>query len=174
MITVKPVYSNVLTRWPCDVCGGWTEKDQILFEAALPEPDDEGGLVAVFRVCEQCLQANDIDSLLEQNAQRYEAIAAQTRSFKGQVILPSKEEVAQANYLLELIDALYHQSHQDPVEHTKELWKNMLSQQMPPSERKILQDLIDMPKDQLLALGFINSAPPHQSVHRSASPSQSP
>ena len=65
-------------------CGGHTEKVPVLAEGK-----DEHGTV---RVCEQCLQAGDIDARLEKTAAHLDAQAALTRKLIGRLQVPSYAE----------------------------------------------------------------------------------
>lgn len=92
MIEVKLTTTNVLTRWPCHVCGGCTEKVTVLAEVA-------DGPLQGFRVCEQCLQAGNIDERLQQHADAAEARipkirehAAKLRALVGRIKVPTWEE----------------------------------------------------------------------------------
>ncbi len=80
-IEIKLVTTNVLTRWPCDVCGGHTEKVEVLAES-------HDGL----RVCERCLKAGNIDERLEKFAAGLERCAANTRALIGRLRVPSFAE----------------------------------------------------------------------------------
>src|SRR5262245_48950523 len=77
-IEIRLVESSFLTRWPCSVCGGTTEKVEVLAEGP-------GGL----RVCEGCLKCGDIDKELEQYAQRLAQEAAATRALIGRLKVPT-------------------------------------------------------------------------------------
>jgi hypothetical protein len=85
MIEVKLVETNVLTRWPCHVCGGCTEKVSILAET------DNG-----FRICERCLSDGDLDAKLRARADRIEREApievAELRGLIGRVKAPTYAE----------------------------------------------------------------------------------
>ena len=70
-ITINLVETNCFTRWPCTVCGGCTEKVAILAEGTQPLSDD--GEHRKIRVCETCLEEDDVDSTLEQHAASLEA-----------------------------------------------------------------------------------------------------
>ena len=78
--------TTFFTRYPCTVCGGCTDKVNILTES---EPETDGALV---RVCETCLQAGEIDERLEAHAQALEVRAAYVRELKGRLKVPSYEE----------------------------------------------------------------------------------
>ena len=84
-IKVELVETNFLTRWPCTVCGGCTEKVPILAESKTGE-----------RVCESCLRAGNIDERLEQYAlvldTAVDTAAAATRSLIGRLSVPTYEE----------------------------------------------------------------------------------
>jgi hypothetical protein len=81
-IEVKLVRTNVFTRWPCTVCGGVTEKDEVLCES-----DN----MAV-RVCPQCLKRGDIDGHLESTAAAFERDATYLRSLIGKLKVPTYAE----------------------------------------------------------------------------------
>jgi hypothetical protein len=55
-IEIKLVRTNVFIRWPCSVCGGVTEKDEVLAEGP-------GGL----RVCDLCLKDGDMLARFEEH-----------------------------------------------------------------------------------------------------------
>ena len=84
-IKVELVETNFLTRWPCTVCGGCTEKVPILAESKTGE-----------RVCESCLRAGNIDERLEQYAlvldTALDTAAAATRSLIGRLSVPTFAE----------------------------------------------------------------------------------
>jgi hypothetical protein len=85
-IEIKLTITRMLTRWPCHVCGGCTEKVSVLAES-------ECGL----RVCEQCLEAGDIDARLEAYAASLERCAAETRALIGRLRVPSFAEYGRFN-----------------------------------------------------------------------------
>ena len=64
-IIIKFERTNIFTRWPCHVCGGYTDKDAVLCESNGANDDS-------IRVCPECLRAGNIDERLEQRAQMYE------------------------------------------------------------------------------------------------------
>ena len=70
--------TNFLTRRPCSVCLGCTEKVEVLAEGP-------GGL----RVCERCLQRGDIDAHLEQRALALEEQAKKARALIGRLRVPT-------------------------------------------------------------------------------------
>jgi hypothetical protein len=82
-IKIEFIETNVITRWPCSICTGRTEKDAILCEGVDPT---DGGTV---RVCPQCLKAGDIDKRLENTAQFYERAAAAARDMIRRVKAPT-------------------------------------------------------------------------------------
>jgi hypothetical protein len=75
---VKLVRTNVLIRWPCDVCGGCTEKVEILAES------DDG-----FRICEACLKEGDFDAKLRERAAFLERRAVHLRGLVGKIKAPA-------------------------------------------------------------------------------------
>jgi hypothetical protein len=52
-IELKFEQTNFLTRWPCTICGGHTEKDSILVEAKTSE--------GTIRACWLCLRGDNAD-----------------------------------------------------------------------------------------------------------------
>jgi hypothetical protein len=78
-INVELTITNTLTRWPCSVCSGCTEKVQVLAEA---------GTTGI-RVCETCLEAGNIDERLERHAKSLEEGAAKTRALIGRLRVPT-------------------------------------------------------------------------------------
>ena len=82
----KFVRASFVTRWPCAVCGGRTEKVFVLTEYASP-PHGE----AAFRICEQCLKG-DIDERLKKQADTLEGMAQLLRSLVGRLKVPTYEE----------------------------------------------------------------------------------
>jgi hypothetical protein len=87
MITMKLVNSNFLTRWPCDVCGGCTEKVPILCEGVTEDHE-------TIRVCERCLEEgqDQIDNFLRSHICKIQAHAQFLRGLIGQLKVPSFEE----------------------------------------------------------------------------------
>jgi hypothetical protein len=80
-VKVNLVWSGFYTRYPCNVCGGCTEKVAVLAEG--PE-----GL----RVCESCLKAGDIDARLEKHIARKEAYVQALRTLIGRLQVPTYQE----------------------------------------------------------------------------------
>ena len=93
-IMVELVETNFLTRWPCTVCGGCTEKVPILAEGRqdLSSGDFHVGEYRTIRVCEHCLHAGEIDARLELNARQLEAQAQLLREIIGRLQVPTFEE----------------------------------------------------------------------------------
>jgi hypothetical protein len=94
-IEFKFVPTNVITRWPCDICGGWTDKDEILIEADAPDG-------STLRVCPLCLKG-DVEETLKERAEQIEAdaphaaarmiaYAQELRSLIGQIKVPTFAE----------------------------------------------------------------------------------
>ena len=81
-IKVELVDSNYLTRWPCTVCGGCTEKVEVLAEA------ESGGI----RVCETCLEVGNIDEPLEWHAAQLLKRAEWLQSLVGRLEVPTFAE----------------------------------------------------------------------------------
>jgi hypothetical protein len=84
-IQISLVQTNVLTRWPCDVCGGCTDKVSVLAEGI----DERGNTV---RVCETCLKDGDIDRRLKEHADRLAWAVANCRSLIGRLKVPTYAE----------------------------------------------------------------------------------
>jgi hypothetical protein len=80
-IEIRLVRTSFFTRWPCSVCLGYTEKEEVLAEGP-------GGL----RVCETCLKRGDIDGHLEQSAVALEQEARNTRALIGRLKVPTFAE----------------------------------------------------------------------------------
>ena len=79
------VETNYYRRWPCHICGGTTEKDEILIEVL--EGEWKG-----LRVCPFCLQSKDIDGRLQKNIDRMRAEAEELRSLLGCIDAPTYED----------------------------------------------------------------------------------
>jgi hypothetical protein len=79
-IEIKLVTTNVMTRWPCTVCGWHTEKVPILAESEDPS--------CCIRVCEQCLEEGQIDARLTERAQQIPEL----RSLVGRLRVPTYEQ----------------------------------------------------------------------------------
>jgi len=87
------VQTNVYRRRPCTLCGGATDKVDILTEARWPCGNIlTEALGGVLRVCESCLKAGNIDERLELRAQKLEAQAVGMRYLIGQLKMPSFED----------------------------------------------------------------------------------
>jgi hypothetical protein len=77
------VRTGFFTRWPCHVCGGHTEKVEVLTEVKCVDGD------VALRVCETCLEAGDIDKRLEDHAARLVSEAARLRNLIGRLKVPT-------------------------------------------------------------------------------------
>ena len=91
-IKISLTRTNFLTRWHCHVCGGRTEKDEVLAEGRQDLPNNEYRIV---RVCDQCLRGADglsIDKRLESYARWLEAEADFTRALIGRLEVPTFAE----------------------------------------------------------------------------------
>ena len=97
-IELKCEETNVLTRWPCTICGGYTEKHGVLVEGKAP---DGSGTI---RCCEFCLRVGEIDARLRKHAERLEAEAAFVRSLMGRLNIPSYDQWVDANEQSEIRD----------------------------------------------------------------------
>jgi hypothetical protein len=82
-IEINFVSTNVITRWPCHVFGGHTEKVGTLCE----EIDARDG--AEVRVCERCLEAGSLGQRLEETARMFEDLANRTRGMIGRLKTPT-------------------------------------------------------------------------------------
>ncbi len=93
-IKVELVETNFLTRWPCTVCGGCTEKVPILAEGRqdLSSGDIHVGEHRIVRVCENCLRLGAIDDRLELHARQMEAEAQLLREMIGRLQVPTFAE----------------------------------------------------------------------------------
>ncbi|MCH8167162.1 MAG: hypothetical protein IIC03_04445 [Proteobacteria bacterium] len=97
IIEISLTPANFLTRWPCHVCGGRTEKDPVLAEGEQNLPSDglPGRKYRTVRVCDQCLKGADglsIDQRLETYARQLEYEAELTRAMIGKLQVPSHAE----------------------------------------------------------------------------------
>ena len=96
-ISVDLVETNFFTRWPCTVCGGYTEKVAILAEGTQRLSDD--GECRTVRVCETCLEGGDglgIDDRLDLHARALKGEAALIRSLIGRLKVPTFAEWCKA------------------------------------------------------------------------------
>jgi hypothetical protein len=88
-ILVELTETNVLTRWPCHVCGGRTAKVDVLAEVL-------SGPYKGLRVCERCLKAGDIDTRLARQADELEEWVKERvkklRALIGRLQVPSYAE----------------------------------------------------------------------------------
>ena len=93
-IEIALVEASFLTRWPCTVCGGCTDKVPILAEGRqdLSSGDFHVGEYRTIRVCENCLQAGEIDARLELHARQLEAQAQLLREIIGRLQVPTFAE----------------------------------------------------------------------------------
>lgn len=102
-IIVSLVASNFLTRWPCHLCGGHTEKETVLAEV-------KDGPYAGFRVCETCLKTRDFDKKLIEHAEKLEQQSVGLRELVGRLEVPTYAEWHQrsfeheVSYMQEAID----------------------------------------------------------------------
>src|SRR5262245_18447763 len=87
-IQMKLVRSRFLTRWPCHICNGETEKDSILCEAKTPN--------GTLRCRPRCLSAGNIDERLTQSAMQLEQQAQLIRDLIGRVRVPTFKQWATA------------------------------------------------------------------------------
>jgi len=78
------VRTNYLTRWTCDLCGGCTEKVNVLTEVI--EGDEKG-----LRVCERCLEAGQskVNDIMRLQVMELKAEAERISKLIGRVVLPS-------------------------------------------------------------------------------------
>jgi hypothetical protein len=82
VIEIECVRAKSWQRYPCTICGGWTEKVSVHAESdalppkegsVLPESSDGRDEYEVIRVCEFCLKSGDIDERLAEQAADIEA-----------------------------------------------------------------------------------------------------
>jgi hypothetical protein len=92
-INVELVETNVLTRWPCTVCGGCTEKVPILAEGNDFTGRDHTGRIVrrEVRVCERCLEMGNIDERLREHVASITHWLEFVRSLVGRLHVPSYE-----------------------------------------------------------------------------------
>ena len=84
MITVEMTMSpGCFFRFPCDVCGGSTEKHSVLAQSS-----GTPRIVA----CETCLERGDIDATLVRHADALERRAAEVRGWEGRLKVPTFAE----------------------------------------------------------------------------------
>ncbi len=86
MIEMRFTTATGYIRRPCHVCGGTTEKVNVLVEAEMDGP--YSGL----RCCEYCLKAGDIDGRLAEYASSLEKQAAGVRALIGRLKVPTYAE----------------------------------------------------------------------------------
>ena len=98
-IKISLTTTNFLTRWPCHVCGGTTEKHSVLAEGEQDLLHGEYGAgpneYRTVRVCGQCLNGADglsIDQRLENHVRMLEDKAKLTRALIGNLQVPSYAE----------------------------------------------------------------------------------
>jgi hypothetical protein len=99
-IKIELVKSNFLTRYPCNICGGCTEKVPVLAKGH--------GLL----VCERCLEAGaaSIDARLERHAAVLEAMAGAARALIGRLLVPSYAEWQAAMAAVDEEDERFHRA----------------------------------------------------------------
>lgn len=90
-----------LTRRPCHLCGGLTEKSAVLVEVPAWHTSHPG-----FRVCERCIAAGDLDGRLAENADALVREARDLRGLIGRLKVPTFEQWAQAEQLADAIHGL--------------------------------------------------------------------
>ena len=80
------VKTNVYFRWPCDICGGQTEKIGTLCEVRM-------GAHKGLRVCEECLKAgaDQVDARLKEHVALLREYADTLASLEGHVEIPTFE-----------------------------------------------------------------------------------
>jgi methylphosphotriester-DNA--protein-cysteine methyltransferase len=86
-VKVEFVSTNVFIHWPCDACGGKTDKVSVLAEV-------RSGQFAGFRVCEQCLERGQeaTRSRMLNHADDLEREATRCRSLSSRIELPTFDE----------------------------------------------------------------------------------
>jgi hypothetical protein len=106
MITLKLIETNMFTRYPCTICGGYTDKTAVLCEG---EDTINGGGV---RACEQCLEAGQdqidarlkehiaaVDARLKEHISAVEEEAQMLRKLVNQIQVPTFAEWEAAMHL---------------------------------------------------------------------------
>ena len=97
-IKISLTRTNFLTRWHCHVCGGRTEKDEVLAEGKQNLGPGNDGTVRNYRtirVCDECLKGAEgvsIDQRLENFARVLDTEANLTRAMIGRLQVPSYAE----------------------------------------------------------------------------------
>lgn len=86
-IVFEFVQTNCFTRYPCHICGGYTEKEEILCEVTSGEHE---GL----RICEFCLKAGKekVDERLNEQIKSLDEQLAELKSFVGRLEFPTYAE----------------------------------------------------------------------------------
>lgn len=79
--------TNFLTRWPCDICGGCTEKVPILCEVVT-------GPYEGLRICEYCLEAGgeEVNMRLKYYIRTLEQRVYELKSMEGRLDFPKYAE----------------------------------------------------------------------------------
>jgi hypothetical protein len=98
MITLKLIKTNIFTRYPCTICGGYTDKNAVLCEG---DDNVNGGGV---RACEQCLEAgqDQIDARLKEHIAAVEEQAQMLRKLVNQIQVPTFAEWEAAEHLVNI------------------------------------------------------------------------
>ena len=94
-VVVELVASKTLIRQHCTICGGRTERVNVLAEARIHDGD------LIVRVCETCLKLDNIDEQLDTHAKRLASGAKYLRSIMGLLVLPTYAEWEKRNAELE-------------------------------------------------------------------------
>ncbi len=84
-VVFELVEDNAIVRRPCFICGGYSEKSQIVCEV-------REGLHKGKMVCEFCVQSQEIDDILKGHIESLETRAAILRSLIGRVEVPTWEQ----------------------------------------------------------------------------------
>jgi hypothetical protein len=91
--------TNVHTRWPCHICGGHTDKCEVLCETK------SGPFDNYTRICENCLKERNFDERLKKEVQEVRALADKLETMVGRIEAPTFEQweeaerKAEASYL---------------------------------------------------------------------------
>jgi len=93
---------GVFTRWPCRVCGGTTEKVNVLCE--VPPGRPHAGL----RVCEFCLESGDLAARLDERVAALRERIAELMALRGRLVAPTYVEWQHAEALADAIFASGH------------------------------------------------------------------
>lgn len=84
-IVFELVETNFLTRWPCNICGGCTEKDPILCEV-------KSGEYKGMRICTSCLTCGNYDDNIRAQIDDHERYIKLLKSMLGRIEAPTYDQ----------------------------------------------------------------------------------